>query len=150
MFRWANQTYPINRLQDQMDRLFETVAVPAANLWTNDWFERRSAPALNVWEDEQNLYAEAELPGLAMDDIDVVTTANELRIKGERKADESEDVTYHRRERRVGTFSRVVQFPIEIDPEKVQATLKDGVLTVTLPKAETARVRKIEVKAIDN
>ena len=150
MFRWANQTYPINRLQDQMDRLFETVAVPAANLWTNDWFERRAAPALNVWEAEQNLYAEAELPGLAMVDIDVVTTANELRIKGERKADESEDVTYHRRERRVGTFSRVVQFPIEIDPEKVQATLKDGVLTVTLPKAETARVRKIEVKAIDN
>ncbi len=150
MFRWANQTYPINRLQDQMDRLFETVAAPAATLWTHDRFDRRTTPALNVWEDEQNLYAEAELPGLAMDDIDVVTTANELRIKGERKADESEDVTYPRRERRVGTFSRVLRFPIEIEAEKVQATLKDGVLTVTLPKAETARVRKIEVKAIDN
>ncbi len=150
MFRLTNATYPINRLQDQMDRLFETVAVPAANLWTHDWFEPRATPALNVWEDEANLYAEAELPGLAMADIDVVTTANELRIKGEHKAFESEDVTYRRRERRVGTFSRVVRFPIEIDPEKVQATLKDGVLTVTLPKAETARVRKIEVKATDN
>lgn len=150
MFRWTNATYPINRLQNEMDRLFETIAAPAATLWTHDWLDRPTTPALNVWEDEQNLYAEAELPGLAMDDIDVVTTANELRIKGERKADESEDVTYPRRERRVGTFSRVVQFPIEIDPEKVQATLKDGVLTVTLPKAETARVRKIEVKAIDN
>ena len=150
MFRWVNQTYPINRLQNEMDRLFETIAAPAANRWTHDGFDRRTTPALNVWEDEQNLYAEAELPGLAMADIDVVTTANELRIKGQRKADESEDVTYHRRERRVGTFSRVVRFLIEIDPEKVQATLKDGVLTVTLPKAETARVRKIEVKANDN
>lgn len=150
MFRWTNATYPINRLQGQMDRLFDTVAVPAANLWPQDWFERRTAPALNVWEDEQNLYAEAELPGLAMEDIDVVTTADELRIKGEHKADESKDVTVHRRERRVGAFSRVLRFPIEIDPEKVQATLKDGVLTVTLPKAETARVRKIEVKAIEN
>ncbi len=150
MFRWANQTYPINRLQVRMDRLFETVAVPAANLWTHEWLEHRTAPALNVWEDEQNLYAEAELPGLAMADIDVVTTAHELRIKGERKADESKDVTVHRRERRVGTFSRVLRFPIEIDPEKVQATLKDGVLTVTLPNAERARVRMIVVKAFNS
>jgi len=131
-----------------MDRLFSDLA---ANLPWPGWLAETGAsafPALNVWEDEQCLYAEAELPGMQMDDLELLVVGNELTIKGERKAGEEDEAVYHRRERGVGAFSRVVRLPVEIDANKVEARLQDGVLTVKLPKAEAARPRKIEVKCV--
>ncbi|HSW46658.1 MAG TPA: Hsp20/alpha crystallin family protein, partial [Phycisphaerae bacterium] len=103
-------------------------------------------PTVNAWEDDRNLYLEAELPGLKMDDLEITVTGNELTLKGERKGGGGADVTYHRRERDVGPFTRVLRLPVSVDAEKVEASLKAGVLTVTLPKAEAARLRKIQVK----
>lgn len=105
----------------------------------------RAFPALNVWEQGDDFYAEAELPGLKSEDLDITVVGNELTLKGQRKEEPEQGNVSHRRERGVGTFTRVVRLPVDIDASKVQATLHDGVLTLKLPKAESAKARKIQV-----
>ncbi|MCG8407428.1 MAG: Hsp20/alpha crystallin family protein [Phycisphaerales bacterium] len=106
----------------------------------------RGFPPLNIWEDDERLFVEADVPGLTMNDIDIEVMGNELTIKGRRETPNDEETTYHRRERGMGEFARMITLPVNIDPNNVEAVLKNGVLTVTLPKAEVAKVRKIEVK----
>lgn len=147
MLQRINEVYPSQRLREEMDQLFEgffgngrlRVSVPALG--------RQAFPSFNVWEDDKNFFAEAEVPGLKMEELAVSVMGNELAVEGERKDAELEGVTYHRRERGVGSFSRVLRLPVEIDTDKVEATLCDGVLTVRLPKAEAAMPKKIEVKS---
>jgi HSP20 family protein len=105
-----------------------------------------SFPALNVWDEGEELVAEAELPGLKGENLEVTVVGSELTIKGDRPADVREGVSYHRRERGVGAFTRLVHLPVEVDGDRVQATLHDGVLTIRLPKAEAAKPRKIVVQ----
>lgn len=107
------------------------------------------SPALNVREDEQSIYVEADVPGLKLEDLTIEIVDQELTITGERKEgkEEGEKGGYHIRERRYGKFSRKLRLPILLDTSKAGAELKDGVLKVTLPKHEAARSRKIEVKA---
>jgi HSP20 family protein len=107
------------------------------------------SPALNLWEDEGNFYLEAELPGLKVDDLDLAALDRQFTIRGERKVEAHEDWTCHRQERACGPFSRTIELPAAVEPEKVQAAFKHGVLTMTLPKAEDAKPRRIEVKAIE-
>ena len=104
-------------------------------------------PALNIWEDGEALHAEAELPGVKPQDLEVYAVGNELTIKGRRPATTEDGACYHRRERGIGEFTRVVTLPVEVDAEKVKATLKSGVLTVNLPKADEVKPRKIAVQA---
>ena len=110
-------------------------------------------PALNVWEDEQALHVEAELPGYTMGDLEIATLGNELTIagsRGEPPLTHPENVQFHRRERRAGGaagFKRALRIGVPVNTDLVRATLAGGVLTVTLPKAEAAKPRKIEVKA---
>lgn len=144
----TSRAHSANRLRDEMDRLFDGFFGERAGWTPSDLFAGQAYPPLNIWEDEGNVYAEAELPGLTMDDLEVLVTGNELSIKGERKPQTETNVTFHRGERGVGAFRRVVRLPLGIDADRVQATLQDGVLTITLPKAEAARARKIEVKAL--
>lgn len=145
MLRRINESLPFPGLRDELDRtfgeLFDTVAgfAPVGPLG------RRAFPAVNIWEDEKNLYAEAEVPGLAMSDIEVSVLGNELTIRGERKGTEREGVSFHRRERGLGAFSRVLHLPFDVDADRVSAALRDGVLTVTLPKAPSLLPRKIKV-----
>ena len=106
-----------------------------------------AAPALNVWEDGDCVYAEAEVPGLGRDDVDIHVAGNELTIKGQRGSTTDEDLNYHRRERCVGTFERRLILPFDVNLDAVEATLKDGLLTIKLPKAESAKVRQIPVTA---
>ena len=107
------------------------------------------APALNVWDDGEKFHAEAEVPGFRMKDIEVTVTGNQLTFAGRRETESEpeKNVTFHRRERRMTEFSRMLTLPADVDPEKVEAKLNNGVLSIVMPKAETARVRKIEVKA---
>ena len=140
--------WTLGRLRDEMDRLF-------ANVYEGNWPSALSGlatpgsfPAMNLWEREDALCAELEVPGLTLDDLDVLVVGNELTVKGSRKNGEpSEDSLYHRRERVTGSFSRSIRLPVDIDAGKVEAALKDGVLTVILPKAEAAKPRKVLVKA---
>ncbi len=147
ILRKVNMAHPILRVRNDMDRVINDVFgdfLPA-----DPWgvIGMRTFPAINSWEDDQTLYVEAELPGLKMEDIEVCMLGDELTIKGEWKDDREEDVTYHRRERTVGSFNRMLRLPVEVDAKNVQATLRDGVLTVTLPKTQAVLPRKIEVKS---
>ena len=144
--RRQDAAHPLQRLRGEMDRLFSDLAEEAAGWIPFAWAGARTFPACNAWEDDQNFYVEAEVPGMKMDDIQVIALGNELTIKGERQDPVPQGVSPHRRERGVGTFSRVLRLPVEIDADKVEATLKDGVLTITLPKVAAAKPRKIEVK----
>jgi len=153
MNRWlVHGGHPLSQLRSELDRVFSDVF--NGNLADRPWLQRggggprgQGFPAVNVWEDEANLYAEAELPGLRMEDLELLVQGNELTIKVEGRSREQEGVTYHRRERGSGPFCGLVRLPVEIDVDKVEAELENGVLTVKLPKAASARPRKIQVRA---
>lgn len=103
-------------------------------------------PPVNVREDRDQLYVEAELPGLNQDDLEVLVEGDQLTLRGERKpaADEGR---WHRQERGFGRFQRTFTLPVAVDADKVEARLEHGVLFLTLPKSEAAKPRKIAVKA---
>lgn len=104
-------------------------------------------PALNAWEDGEHLFIEVEVPGLAMENIQVEVLADELTISGRREIKtDDENVTYHRRERACGEFTRTLRLPDNINAEKIEAGLKNGVLTITLSKVEAAKPRQIAVQ----
>ena len=105
-------------------------------------------PLVNVTEDQDNYYVRAELPGVKTDELGISVTGDTLTLSGERKLPaESEKASYHRREREAGSFSRVISLPTRLDVDKVKALAEDGVLTVVLPKAESAKPRQIAVKS---
>lgn len=138
---------PVSALAEEVNRLMDTWAAPL----TAGWRASASFPALNMWEDRENVYVEAELPGWAMSDLDVTMVGEELTISGNREAAAApEGAVFHRRERPAGIggrFSRTIRLPVPVNGERVTATLEHGVLSITLPKAEEARARTIQVKA---
>jgi HSP20 family protein len=142
-FRYPGVQHPFHQLRDGMDRLFTGVFGPTAESMLPPKF--RSQPAVNVWEQGEKLLVEMELPGIKSDQVDVSVAGGELTIKIDRPETPEEDIRYHRRERPVGSFTRVLRLPVEVDANRVEAGLHDGVLTVTLPKAEIAKPRKISV-----
>jgi len=134
----------LNQLQSEMNHLFDR--------WGDD--SRRllgltgAYPPLNVWEDADALHVEAELPGLNLNDLEIyVTGGNQLTIKGERKPSVPEQGVWHREERPAGVFSRSLTLPFSVDADKVEARFENGVLRVKLPKHESSKPRKINVKA---
>lgn len=104
-------------------------------------------PALNVSEDANHLYVRAEIPGLKAADLDISVEGDTLTISGERTTCPTEQkLSYHRREIECGRFSRAITLPTRVNPDQVGAGFVDGVLTITLPKAEAVKPRKIEIK----
>ena len=139
--RWEPWT-EMNRLSREMDRLFGRGTGGIGSP-----FAVGSYPALNLWEDDEHLYAEAELPGFNLDDLEIYVTGNQLTIKGERRPPEHKDGTWHRQEREYGKFSRMIEIPGDVDGEDVLAEFKNGVLHITLPKSEAVKPRRIQVNA---
>jgi HSP20 family protein len=132
----------LDRLQRQMDYLFQNVA-------GRDRYPRRAGvyPLVNVFEDQDHIYVRAELPGVNPEDLDITIKEQHLVIRGERKIPtEEKNANYHRRERESGFFRRVLRLPAQVDPNKVEAACKDGVLTITLAKPEEVKPRQISVK----
>lgn len=132
---------PLFRLQNDMNRLFETFF---EDLPTTRPFGA-AYPAMNLWEDGNTAYIECELPGMTLEDVEVLVSGTEVTISGERKIEEPQNAAWHRRERSRGRFSRMVSLPWEVDADKVEAKFHDGVLTIHLPKAEAARPKRIKV-----
>ena len=123
----------LSSLQDELERLFEA---PLTN-----W-----APALDVYEDKDNFVVHTELPGLKREEIEVTLEDGVLVISGERKAGEKRNEgEIRRQERFYGKFQRALTLSAPVAADKVKAQYKDGVLTVTVPKAEEAKPRKIDV-----
>lgn len=109
---------------------------------------RTAYPALNVWETAGDYLVEAELPGLKMEELELFIRGNELSIRGTRSKEKKTSATavaLHRQERATGDFHRVIELPTEVNGNAIEASLKNGVLTVKVPKAESAKPRKIAV-----
>ncbi|WP_319407868.1 Hsp20/alpha crystallin family protein [uncultured Desulfosarcina sp.] len=140
--RFSSSFSDLEGMRRQMERLFET--------YGDQPLSRAGAgvfPAVNITEDADAYYVSAELPGVNSGDLDLSVTANQVTLAGERKiSEEAADARYHRREREAGRFSRAVALPGDIDPDDVKARLVDGVLTVTIAKAEKAKPRQIAVQ----
>lgn len=143
LFRELNRTAPLWELRREMENLFNRVT---GDTGPGLLPRTRVFPAVNVWEDGECLYTEAEIPGVSMKDLDIYASGNELTLKGRRAALQGEDLTYHRQERGFGEFTRVLTLPVDVNADKVEAAVKDGVLLITLPKADEAKARKIAVK----
>ena len=131
-------------LRNELHRLFESPwgALSRAQL------ARAWNPAVDLYEDKDNVFVKAELPGLKKEDIDVSLEDGVLSISGERKNEQQvEGAETRRSERFVGQFRRTITLASEVKPDQITANYKNGVLTVTLPKAEAAKPKQIEIKA---
>lgn len=144
--RW--QPFPpvwreFQKLQNEMNRLLDRFAGDGERS-----YRAVAYPPLNLWEDGDHIYIEAELPGLDLKDLEIqVTDNNQLSIKGERKVAAPEKCVWHRQERGYGQFARVLTLPFPIDTDQVDARLENGVLHLKLAKHASAKPRKIQVKA---
>ncbi len=141
MFGLERPRHPVQQLREEMDRLLSGFFGDGLSVGV------RSQLPVNVWENDEALFVELEVPGLKSEDLELSVVGNELSIKVNRQPVEEQQMTYHRRERPVGAFTRVLRLPAEVDAEGVRADLQSGVLTVQLPKAPEARPRKIKVAA---
>ncbi len=134
--------HELDRIQRQMDALFQNVS-------GRERPYRRGGvyPLVNVSEDADHIYVQAELPGVNPEGLEITLKDQNLVLRGERKIPaEGKEVNYHRRERESGFFRRVLRLPVPADPNKVEAACKDGVLTITLAKPEEVKPRQIAVK----
>ena len=129
----------VQRLQSNMNSLFER---PRAKMAAHEY------PPVNVWLGDNSIVVTAELPGLSQDDLNLTVREDTLTIQGERKfAANDNQVAWHRRERRAGTFERTIQLPFRVDPDTVQANFENGVLEIEMQRPEADRPRKIEIKS---
>jgi len=134
----------IEGLHQEMDDLFRTFL----GSWGPPLFEHRVWPAIDIEEDENAITVMAEVPGCKADDIEIAIHGNTLSISGEKKhAEEKKEKGYCHLERSYGSFRRDLNIPADIDPEKVEANCTNGVLSITLPKAEKAKAIKVKVKS---
>ena len=141
-YRMPFATREVDRMQQEMNRLFESYYP----------MRMRTAPgypAMNIWTNEEGIQLTAEVPGVHPEDIDINVVGETLTLNGERKADELEEGSrYHRQERGYGKFTRSIQLPFPVNVSGVEATFKNGVLNITLPRAEEDKPRKIAVKSL--
>ena len=133
----------LTNLRDEIDRLFEA---PLSELARTSQLLSGWTRALDVFEDKDNIYVRAELPGMRKEEIEVSLHNGGLSISGERKSEEKyKDAEVYRGERFFGRFQRSVTLPTPVAADKVKAQYKDGILTVTLPKTEEAKPKHIDV-----
>jgi len=134
----------LKRLQNEINQIFEAAGFDRPFL-----AERVEAfPRVNLVTNEKESVLYAEVPGVAMEDLDLTIVGSTLTLKGERKPQaQVPEEKYYRRERGYGPFGRSIQLPHKVDLDRVEAVLKDGILRVILPKAPEAQPRKIEVKS---
>lgn len=141
---WAQMFNQMEQLQLDMNRLFGRWGGNGGAEFTRT----TSFPIVNVWEDVDNLHIEAELPGVDLKDLEIyVNAGNQLTLKGQRRQPEPGKGQWHRQERDFGKFVRTLTLPFVVNSEKVEAKLENGVLLLDLAKHESAKARKIAVKA---
>jgi HSP20 family protein len=124
-----------------MDRLLSVFTGGASTPASSGVF-----PPLIVAEDGDAIYVEAEITGIKAEDMDISVVGRTLTLSGERKPEETQDVCYHRRERKWGSFRKALTLPDDVNPDAIQAECKNGMLKLVLPKAEHVKPRKITIK----
>ena len=124
----------LRRLQEEMDRLTRSTITP------------QGFPAINVYAHQDGIVITAELPGVKDDDLDITVHRDTVTLRG-RRDEISEAGGYHRRERRSGAFGRTFSLPFQVDPERVEAKLRNGILTLTLHRPEQDKPKRIRISA---
>jgi HSP20 family protein len=144
--RWDPWT-TLPSLQDRINRIFEEAFPKASAAKEGEFALSDWRPVVDTYEENDAIVIKAELPGVKKEDVSIDIKDNILTLKGERshKADIKEE-NYYRRERSYGKFHRAFTLPDAVDPNRIDASYKDGVLKITLPKAEETRAKKIDIK----
>ena len=143
LVRWQPERDVLFNMQREVGRLFDDMMNrPLVGTRSGDgWF-----PPVDIEEQADAFVVEMDLPGIKNDEIKITMENNTLSIRGERKQEQTqEEPSYHICERRFGVFQRAFTLPQGVDGAKIRAAFKDGVLTITLPKAEQARAREINI-----
>jgi len=130
-------------LQSRLNGIFQPYERPRST--GSIWGMSESGPRANMYDSGDNLEIRLEVPGVQREALSVKLQGNYLEIKGERKAETPAGYTSHRRERGASSFTRSFTLPSEVDTSKVEATLKDGILTLVLAKAEPAKPKQIAI-----
>jgi HSP20 family protein len=149
VFRYPNWRWPdvssamedVERARRHMDRLLSVFTGGASSPASSGVF-----PPVIVTEDGDTIYVEAEIPGIKAEDLDISVVGRTLTLSGERRLEETENVNYHRRERKWGSFRKALTLPDDVNPDAVHAECKNGMLKLVLPKSEHAKPRKITIK----
>jgi HSP20 family protein len=143
----------MSRLEQDMERMFhEFWRRPFLSLWDHErsWPGRMLSiqmPALDVYEEKDEVVVKAELPGLSKEDLDVTLTESTLTLKGEKKKEEEvKEKNFYRSERSSGSFVRTIDLPSEVKTDQTKASFKNGVLEIRLPKTEDAKRKVTKVK----
>jgi len=127
----------MNRLRREMNRLF--------NEYTSESY---TFPAMNIWTDADKAVVTSEIPGVDKSNLKISVLGKTLTVEGARKPEElKKEETYHRQERIYGNFKRSIELPFEVDPEKITASYKNGILTITLPHKEEDKPKQIKIEA---
>jgi HSP20 family protein len=142
----------LSRWESEMDRMMDDFFGRRMRPWWPErWLrgerEEITAPAVDVYEEKDEIVVKAELPGMDKSDIEVNLSDSQLTLKGEKKKEEKiEKENYFRSERSYGAFIRSVGLPTDVQADKVKASFKNGILEVRLPKTEEAKAKEIKVK----
>lgn len=139
-----SQLGELDRMRREMDRIWDNITRDRyPSTFEQDW-----VPSLDLSDTGDSLVVELEVPGMDSKDIDISITGNVLTVSGEKKRKrEEKEHNYHLVERSYGNFVRSVRLPSTVDPDRVEASYKDGILTITMDKVEQAKTKKIEVNA---
>lgn len=128
----------MSKLQEEMNRLLSRAYEPTAG----------SFPPINLWVSQESAVVTAELAGVSANDLDISVVGDALTIQGQRQGEQLGDgATYHRRERGTGRFARAIQLPFRAESEEVTASYRNGVLSITIPRAHADRPRKVQIKS---
>lgn len=131
---WAE----LERMENEMNRMLSRYASPPASEF----------PAFNIWESTDQAVVTTEIPGIEPSSIDISVVGSTLTVRGSREPDAAQEgESYHRRERWYGKFSKTVELPFTVQTDKVEARFSRGILTITLPRAEAEKPKKIAVKS---
>ncbi|MBS0202582.1 MAG: Hsp20/alpha crystallin family protein [Planctomycetes bacterium] len=147
--RHANSSDELTKLQNEMNRMIDGVFGPAVSFWPVSNRSTVPFPKLDVSETDSAIHISAELPGVKQDEIDVEIHADTMRVSGEKKDERVvNEHNFHAVERSFGRFDRTITLPAEVDSKQADATFKDGVLTISLPKLKPVAAHKIAVKGV--
>jgi len=143
LVRW--EPMGLTSLRQAMDSLFEDAMVRPSRIWPS---LKLDEPAVDMYQTEKDVVVRASMPGIKADDVDISVTGDMLTISGETcKEQEVKEDAYLRREMRCGTFSRSLQVPVAVNVDKAEAVFENGVLTLTMPKSEEAKAKRLSVKS---
>ncbi|HXF86210.1 MAG TPA: Hsp20/alpha crystallin family protein [Anaerolineales bacterium] len=143
LIRWEPMREMMS-LREAVDRLFDEAFTRPFRLWGDG----ANLPAIDMYQTDDEVVVKAALPGLKPDDVQISVTSGVLTLRGEfKQQDEKKDATWHIREQHYGSFERSVMLPVEVQTDKAKAEFENGVLTITLPKAEAVKPKTITIKA---